>query len=296
ALIWGINFPVIKIGLEELPPLLFTAVRFALAGIPAVFLVPMPHAPLTAVLMIGLLLGVFKFGLLFLAMESSISAGLASLLVQAQVLFTIFLSYVFLREPVRQRQLVGLLICLIGFALFVIVAGANGTLIGIGLVLGSATAWALANTLTKQLKQVNVVHLTVWMSLVAPIPLALLSWLTETTQPLQTLLQAGVDTWLAVLYTSYASTLVAVALWAALLRRHTAATFTPFALLIPVVGMASSALWLGERLNVPEAIGAALILLGLTVITLRMPQRASRALPVTTKAICRQPISKEKIV
>ncbi|MEM1081912.1 MAG: EamA family transporter [Pseudomonadota bacterium] len=275
ALIWGLNFPVVKVGLEELPPLLFTAVRFALASIPAVFFVPLPQVPWFIVVTIGLLLGVFKFGLLFLALESNISAGLASLLMQAQVLFTILLSCVFLREPIRRRQWAGLILCMAGFVLFLLVAGGSVTVVGIALILGSASAWALSNVLTKQLKQVNVVHLTVWMSIVAPIPLAVLSWFTETTQPLQVLAQAGLSTWLAVIYTSYGATLVAVALWALLLRRHAAATVTPFALLIPVVGMGSSALWLGERLELSESIGAALILIGLAVITWHVPRRAS---------------------
>ena len=138
ALIWGINFPIIKLGLEELPPILFSALRFTIVAIPAVFFIPFPKTSVWNVLGVGVILGIFKFALLFFAMNADASAGLASLILQAQVFFTIFLSVIIFKEHISKNQLLGIFISSLGFSIFFLNAEGNITVLGLCLILLAA--------------------------------------------------------------------------------------------------------------------------------------------------------------
>lgn len=268
VIIWGVNFSIIKIGLQELPPILFSALRFAVVALPAVFLVPFPRTSIWNVVTVGLLLGVIKFSLLFVAMKNDAGAGLASLILQAQVLFTVALSVYFLGEKIARYQVVGILIAIAGFSLFFLDTRGNITYVGLVLILLAALAWALSNLVMKRTHGVNLVHFMVWVSLIPPLPLLILSFITETDSPIRLLLATTPSTWLSLAFVSYVSTLAAFAIWGWLLRRYPAITITPFALLVPVVGLSTSAMVLGERLQPLEAAGTGLVLAGLVVCVL----------------------------
>lgn len=279
VVIWGVNFSVIKIGLETLPPILFSALRFAVVAVPAVFFIPFPKTSVWNVLGVGVFLGVLKFGLLFIAMKADASAGLSSLILQAQVFFTIGLSVLLYKEMLSRFQALGILVAVAGFGLFFLDADGNITAMGLMMILAAAFCWAIANTMMKRMQGVNLLHFMVWVSVVPPLPLLLMSYFTETAQPLDVLLAATSETWLALLYVSYLSTLLAFALWGYLLKSYPAATVTPFALLIPVVGMFTSTLVLNERMTVTEVAGAGLIFAGLSCCILggRLMQAKIRA-------------------
>lgn len=268
AVIWGVNFSIIKIGLHELPPLLFSALRFAVVAIPAVFFIPFPKTSIWNVLGVGLFLGVLKFGFLFFAMKADASAGLSSLLLQAQVFFTIGLSILLFKEKVSKSQIVGVLIAIFGFTLFFIEAGTNITLFGLSLILMAAFFWAVSNIIMKQIKDINLLHFMVWVCLIPPLPLLVLSYFTETNAPIELIMATSANTWLALIYVSYASTLVAFAIWGRLLSKYAAVTVTPFALLIPVVGMMTSSFVLQESFTNMEFIGTFLIMSGLVLCVL----------------------------
>ena len=150
--IWGANFTVIKIGLEEIPPVLFSALRFAIVAIPAVFFIPFPKTSIWNVLGVGIFLGVIKFSLLFISMDVGVSAGLASLLLQAQVVFTIVLSVILFKEEIKKNQLAGIIIAVFGFCLFFFSREGNLTLLGLVLILFAALFWAISNLIMKKMK------------------------------------------------------------------------------------------------------------------------------------------------
>lgn len=285
TLIWGISFSVIKVGLNELPPLLFSAVRFLTVAIPAILITPLPKTSIWNVIAIGILIGVVKFGLLFTAMKADAGAGASALLLQTQVFFTIALSYLFFSEKISRQQLVGIAITAIGFFFFIATPGGTISLFGFTLVTGAALAWAGANIVIKRMKGVNLLHVMIWASLIPPVPLFILSYLTETREPLTTLSTASPTAWAAVAYMGYLSTLTAYALWGGLLRKHSAVRAAPFALLIPVIGIVTSTFMLGERLAALEIAGAMAIMTGLAFCvipnrTFRLPKTyASQKLP-----------------
>ncbi|CAM3755034.1 EamA family transporter [Pseudoalteromonas maricaloris] len=265
VIIWGLNFSVIKFGLAELPPILFSGLRFLVVAIPAVFFIPFPKTSVWNVLGVGLFLGVLKFSLLFIAMESNASAGIASLLLQAQVIFTVLLSVLLLKETMDRFQVVGISIATFGFSLFFINSSGSTTILGAVLILLAALFWSFSNLIMKRLQDVNLLHFIVWVSLVPPLPLFTLSYFIETDAPLTLLLNTTTQSWLSIAYVGYISTLIAFAVWGWLLKNYKAAAVTPFALLIPIVGIVGSALLLNEQLMLMEAVGGGFILCGLTI-------------------------------
>lgn len=210
-------------------------------------------------------LGVLKFGCLFWAMSTEASAGLSSLVLQAQVFFTIALSVVFLRESINRYHLAGITIGVVGFSVFLLRSEGGITPLGLALVLMAAAFWGIANLFMKQAKGVNVLHFMIWVSLIPPVPLLMLSYIFESQDVLGVLASVHLTTWFSLAYVSYLATFIAFAMWGWLLRKYPSATVTPFALLIPVVGIFTSNILLDEKLGTHETIGAATILLGLVV-------------------------------
>ena len=275
--LWGVNFVVIHEGLEHFPPLLFNALRFTLMAIPAVFLVGRPQVPWRFVLGVGATLGVVKFGLLFVSLDQGLPVGLASLLLQLQVVFTIAIAAMVLGERPRREQAAGAAIAFAGLAIIGIDRAASAPILPFVLVVGAAAAWGVSNTLTRMAQPPDALALLVWASLVAPLPLLALSLAFEGPTEIGDAL-AGVDARAVVtlLFVALVSGLFGFAAWISLLKRYNAAAVTPFALLVPVFGIASAALALGERPSALELGGAVLICGGLAA-TLRPPRNSAPA-------------------
>ncbi|WP_369823005.1 EamA family transporter [Rhizobacter sp. OV335] len=264
--VWGTNFVVIKLGLAHLPPLLFAALRFTFALLPAVFFLPRPAVPWHNLAAYGLLIGVGQFGVLYLAMRGHITPGLASLVVQTQVFFTIGLAMRGSGEVVRPFQWVALGLAVAGIVVIGSHTGGDTTVAGVLMVLFAALSWAGGNIVSRAAGRVNMLAYVVWTSAFAVPPLFLLSWWFEGGAAIETgLRQADAVTWASVLWQSVGNTLFGYAAWGWLLARHPAATITPMALLVPVFGMAASSWWLGESLPAWKLVAAGLVMAGLAL-------------------------------
>ena len=275
--VWGTNFVVIKLALGAMPPLLFAALRFTLALVPAMFFLPRPAVPWRNLAAYGVLIGVGQFGLLYVAMNGHISPGIASLVVQTQVFFTIGLSMLMAGERVRGFQWLALLLASSGIA--TILAHTDGTtsVLGLALVLGASFAWAGGNIAAKRGAPANMLAYVVWSSAFAIPPLFALSLAMEGWQALQAgVLHSGGSTWAAIAWQAWGNTLFGYAAWGWLLARHPAATIAPMALLVPVFGIGASALYLGESLPAWKLIAAALVMGGLALNLLWPKLRAVR--------------------
>lgn len=262
--VWGTNFVVIRIGLDHLPPLLFAALRFLLAAVPAVFLLPRPQTSWLNLAAYGLLIGAGQFGVLFVAMRSDISPGLASLVIQVQVFFTIGLSVVLMGERVRGYQWAALLLAVAGIGVIALHTDATTTPLGLALVTFAAMGWAGGNIVAKRSGARNMLSYVVWASLFSTPPLLALSFTLEGWDAMRNgLLRADGATWIAVLWQSVGNVMFGYAVWGWLLARHPAALIVPMSLLVPVFGMAASAYWLGEPLPAWKFAAALLVMAGL---------------------------------
>lgn len=272
--IWDTNFVVMKWGLAELPPFLFATLRFALSAFPLLLFVRRPNVAWRKLAAFGVLLGAGEFGLLFYALEADIAPGLASLVIQVQVFFTIGMALAIGGERPRALQGAALALALAGMLLIARHTDPRGdgvetTALGLVLVVGAALAWAAANMVVKSAGRIDMLGFVVWSSVFATPALLALSLAFEGPASIAaSLLHASPGAWAAVAWQSLGSTLFGYGVWNWLLARHPAATMTPVALLVPVFGMASSSLLLGEAMPGWKLGAAALVLAGLALNTL----------------------------
>ena len=274
--IWGVNFVVIKLGLQDLPPILFTALRFLFAALPLALFVKRPDTSLKLLLVFGLFQFAIQFTLLFMGIKLGLPAGLASLVIQLQAFFTIGLAVLLLKERPRPVQLAGALVALAGMAVVAANLEARATLIGFALVVLAGVCWAVANIAGKQMgkpKQagaaphpVSALSLMVWASVVATPPLLLASWLVEGPAAWQAAVQHfRWNTLWAVLFNAWPNTLLGFGIWSMLMRKYPTATVAPYALLVPVAGMLTAAVVLGEALQWWKIVAGLLVLGGLAL-------------------------------
>ena len=239
---------------------------------PLVFFIRRPQMPWAYVVGYGLAIGVCQFGLLFLGMKLGMPAGLSSLVIQVQVFFTIGLGIAYLGDRVSAQNVAGALIATAGIVLlaaYKLLGGATGTLIGFVLVLIAALSWGIGNIIAKRAAgdhEPDMFALVVWSSLVPPVPLALLSYLFEGGPTVwDAVVHASALTWGCVAFLAWVATLFGFASWAGLMHRYPTGLISPFALLIPVSGIASGALFLGESLAAMQIAGVLLVFAGLAV-------------------------------
>ncbi|MFI8308681.1 EamA family transporter [Streptomyces sp. NPDC085927] len=266
AAVWGVNFVVIEIGLGHFPPLLFSALRFLAAAVPAVFLVGRPKVAWKWIVGVGLALGVAKFGLLFVGMDAGMPAGLSSLVLQIQAVFTALFAFLLLGERPARIRLVGMAVALAGIGVAAVDEGASGPLGAFALVIAAAACWGVSNILTRRAAPADALNFMVWVSTVPVLPLLALSLLLEgPSRDLEALRALDLPGAGALLYVAWAATVFGFGAWGWLLRRHPASTVAPFSLLVPVFGMSSAALFLGEPVSPLRWCAAALLVGGVAL-------------------------------
>jgi O-acetylserine/cysteine efflux transporter len=266
AAIWGTNFVAIDILLRDVPPIFATVLRFFFAAVPAIFFIRPPKTSVRNVILYGAFMFAGHFGFLFIAMRAGLSAGLASLILQVHVFITIMLAVIFLRERPNIFQIIGAALAFTGIAFVATQRGGDITAAGLAFVLLAALSWGTANLLSKQIGSVNMLALIVWGSFATLPPLLVLSLVLEgPAQALAALTGMKWITFAALAYIVYISTWIGFTIWSTLLSRYPTATVTPFALLVPIFGMLSSALALGESLEPWKFVAATLVLSGLAI-------------------------------
>ena len=270
--LFGFAFVPIKIALKEIPPFALASVRFFLAAVPAMFFVKRPTMPWRNIIAYGLAIGVFQYGLLFLGINLGMPVGLTSLVIQVQVFFTMGLAVMLGSDRLTRVNVAGGAIAAAGIvilALYKIVNGMTGTLLGFVLILIAGFSWAVGNMIGKKAAgrdHADMFSLVVWSSIVPALPLALLSYLFEGGPAVvSSVIHASWLTWGCVLMLSWGATLFCFGSWAALLHRYPVGLITPYGLLIPVSGLFFGALLLGERLALVQLAGVVLVMGGLVM-------------------------------
>lgn len=283
VLIWGVNFVVIDEGMGDVPPLLFLAIRFTVVVLPAVLFVPRPAARFRDVALVGAFMSFGQFAMLYLALHLGMPPGLASLVLQVQVMLTVLIAALALHERPSRRQLLAVGVGVLGLGTVALGRSAATPLGALGLTVLAALSWSVGNVLARRVRSASGLSLTVWSAVVVPIPMLALSLAVDgptTVGHALTHLPASA-VW-STLYTAGLASLVGYASWNRLLARHPAAAVVPYALLVPVVGIAAAWLVQGERPNLAEVLGGLLLLGGVAATTLRVGAR--RRQPTTAIA------------
>ncbi|MFC9244432.1 EamA family transporter [Streptomyces sp. NPDC057136] len=284
AAVWGVNFVVIEIGLDHFPPLLFSALRFLVAALPAVFLVGRPKVAWKWIIGVGLVLGVAKFGLLFIGMDQGMPAGLSSLVLQVQAVFTALFAALALGERPGGVRVLGMAVALAGIGVAAVDEGAGGPVLAFVLVVAAAACWGVSNVLTRKAAPPDALNFMVWVSTVPVLPLLGLSLLFEgwdrDAEALAALDWSGFG---SIVYVAWISTVFGFGAWGFLLRHHPASSVAPFTLLVPVFGMSSAALLLDESVSPLRWCAAALLVGGVALTSLAGVRRARTAPPVPSE-------------
>ena len=278
AVIWGANFVVIDAGLHDLPPLTFVALRFVAVLLPAIFLVRKPDAPWRDIILVGLFLGLGQFALLYLSLHLGMPPGLASLVVQAQVIFTVVIAALALHERPTRRQQLGVLVGVLGLVVVALGRTAATPLVALVLSLAAALSWATGNVIIRRVGTASGLSMTVWSGLVVPVPLFALSLLVDGPAAVLSGLQhMDAVTLGSTAYTAYLCSLFGYGVWNSLLARYPTASVVPFTLLVPVSGIATAWVFRDERPTLGTALGGLLLLLGVLVTSLGRRRRRGPA-------------------
>lgn len=283
AVCWGLNFPATALALQHFPPLLMVALRFSLVAIPTLFLIPRPQVRLRWLLGTGLGIGVLQFAFLYLGMAAGMPAGLASLVLQASAPFTVLLAGIFLAERISRRQVVGIVLAVAGLATIAVHRGETAALLPVVLTLAGALGWAIGNVCSRKAAAPNPFHLTLWMSVVPPLPMLAVSLLVEGPQRIATALTTAftvqaLPAVLGLLYIVVIATLLGYGIWNTLLSRYPSSSVAPFSMLVPIVGVLSSWVMFGERIDGVEALAGVAVVGGVLIgsLPLRLRGRSRR--------------------
>jgi O-acetylserine/cysteine efflux transporter len=277
VVIWGLNFLAIDFGLDDVPPLLFLAMRFTLVIIPAIFFFKPPAIGWRNILLIGGFLSLGQFALLYIALALGMPPGLASLLHQSQVVLTVIVSVIVLRERPSRRQLIGIIVGMSGLAIVVIGHGQAAPWLPAVILLLGSLSWAIGNVLSRKAKAASSVSLVIWSGLVVPIPAFLLSLMIDS-PPVVFDALANLS-WTAILstaYTAVGASLIGYGIWNHLLARYPTSAVVPFTLLVPVVGILAAWVVVNEQPTLTELIGGAVMLVGLAIAVIVWRRRDAR--------------------
>ncbi|ADO48551.1 O-acetylserine/cysteine exporter [[Enterobacter] lignolyticus] len=285
VVVWGLNFVVIKLGLHNMPPLMLAGLRFLLVAFPALLFVARPKIPFRLLAGYGLTISFGQFAFLFSAIKFGMPAGLASLVLQAQAFFTILLGAFIFGERLQSRQVAGITLAVIG-VLVLIDASLNGqhvAMVGFFLTLAAAFSWACGNIFNKRIMlheaRPAIMSLVVWSALIPIVPFMLASAMIDGPAVMwASLVEIDLVTLLSLVYLAFVATIVGYGIWGALLGRYETWRVAPLSLLVPVVGMGSAAVLLGETLSGLQLAGAALIMAGLYINVFGLRVRRVKAL------------------
>ena len=282
VLIWGINFIFVKWGLDEISPLLLCALRFLLASVPAVFFIKPPAVPFRIIAAYGLVMFALQFALLFIGMQVGMTPGMASLLMQVQVFFSIFFAVIFIGETPTVGQLVGALVSFSGIGLVALHFDSNVSFLGFLFIMGAAATWGIGNLITKKIKTTHLISVIVWGSFIACFPMFLLALIFEGTGSFSyTYEHLSWKGCVSLAYIVYISTWIGYGVWNWLISRYPVGMIVPFTLLVPVVGMLSSILVLGESFQLWKLAAGLLVISGLCINILSTRFFMAKTLPET---------------
>ncbi|NMB28064.1 MAG: EamA family transporter [Tissierellia bacterium] len=281
VIVWGANFTVIKLGLDGVPSMLLVSLRYLIVALPAVFFIKRPNLEWKYIVLYGLTVGVGQFSCLFYAMEMGMPASLASIIVQLQAFISPFFAWIFLKEKLKTKQIIGFLVAAVGLFVIGMASGTSGvTKIPIKVFILTIFApifWALSNIIVSFVSQkaiangekLDMLGLIVWSSLIPPLPVLVFALMLDTPQTLiGAITNLNAISVFAILYLSFGATLFGYGMWSQLIAKHSIGEIAPLSLLVPITGLLTARIVLSEQLSKMQWLGVIIILIGLIITNL----------------------------
>jgi O-acetylserine/cysteine efflux transporter len=268
AVIWGLAFVASRIALDEFSPSLMTALRFAIAAAPCLFL-PKPKVswPLMIAISFTLFLGQFLSQAYGIA--HGVPVGLTSVIVQSQALFTIAFAVIAFREWPTPVQGLGIAIAAVGLLMICGTVGYDFSITAFAVLMISPISFAIGNLLLRRAQGVPMFDLFAWLCLASAIPLLALTLAADgPASTWHSLTHMSLTGLICMLALGGVSTSTAYWLWGRLLRDYPAAQVVPFALLVPFVGSAASSIVFSERFGSLRLGGMLTVVGGIAVMLL----------------------------
>ena len=276
CLAWALNFLVSAHALREIPPFLFTAVRFAMLALPLLWLLR-PPAPgqWPRLIAVCLCIGVLHFGLSFLALKLSGDLSSPAIVMQVYIPMTAILAWLVLGERFAWRTGLAIAVSFCG----VLVLGLDPAVLAhpaaLLTMLASALMLAIGTVLMKPLRGVDVWNMQGWTAVLSVLPLLGLSLAFEP-GALARLSAAGWAGWGGAAYAAFVSSLFGHGMYYVLMRRYPVAQVTPWLLLVPVLAVALGIAFWGDRPGPRLYVGGAMVLGGVLAIALRALSKSRR--------------------
>lgn len=265
AATWGLNFTMIRFGLDEFTPYAFASWRFVLGALP-ILVLPRPRISWKAMVGTGIFLFGGQFVLLFLAMEAGLPPGLSSVLVQLQGPLTLVLAALVLHERATTGQWAGLAVAMVGVILIGRSVEGSASLLAVAIALLSALSWAAGNLFLRETRAASILSVTAWASLVpAPALIALSLWHDGYAATFAPILAPSWWGWFVLLYTVVPVMWLGYQLWGTLLRTYPAGKAGPVSLLVPVCALIFSSMLTGETIDGLRLVGVLVVLGGVAL-------------------------------
>lgn len=266
--LWGVNFSFIKLGLSSLDPFILAGLRFTLCAFPLVFFIKRPDVSFKYVISYGLFFGLGLWGILYLGMYYGVSAGIASIVLQLGVFFTVILSYFILKEKINLANKIGFVFAFLGVFLVLFVTDGSVTILGLSLVVFSAVSWAFLNIIIKKAQTKEVFSFLIYSTLFPPIPLFVLAYIMQGETVYINFFQ-NIDTKaiISIAFQVYPTTILGYYIWNSLLRKYPVSLVSPLSLLIPIFGLLGSYVFFNEEIGMYKVLACIIIVLGLAVNT-----------------------------
>ncbi len=266
--IWGVNFSVIKMGLESLDAFTLAGLRFLLCALPLVFFIKKPDVSMLYVVAYGLTFGVGLWGMVSLGIYFGASAGMASLILQMSAFLTVALGVLFLGDNIDRVKIVGFIIAIAGLGFIFTVTDGSVTTIGLVLVLVGALAMSATNIIVKVSGAKRIFAFIIWSSLFSPIPLFLIAYFTQGQSTfISSLVNIDGKAIFSVLFQVYPTTLFGYWVWNSLINKYQVSKVAPLSLLVPIFGIAGSFFIYNEMIGIEKVIASVLIMTGLLIST-----------------------------
>jgi drug/metabolite transporter (DMT)-like permease len=276
-IVWGLNFSVIKLGVSEIDPLLLTALRFTLATLPAIFFVKKPDVSWIYLIVYGWLFAIGIWGMATWSIQAGLSAGMASVLLQTNVIFGLFLGYFLLKETLPINKIIGSGVALAGLLLSLTVTDGSVTKQGLMLILCAAISWSFASIIVKKAGTKQVFAFSLWAMAFAPIPLFLIVYFQSGSDAfIQLSTQFNERVIFSVLFQAYPVTLLGYWIWNRLLVTYPLTTVAPLTLLVPIFGLLGGVLFYQEEVGMIKLVASLCVISGILIgfVSLKKQKRA----------------------